>query len=69
MGVEMLYRAVIGPVLPTHPEMDAFIEGFRLDTDSGFSMVQASNFVVEVIISKLMIDSSVTSFKAGLKPC
>ncbi|PPR06478.1 hypothetical protein CVT24_002564 [Panaeolus cyanescens] len=38
LAVEMLYRSLIGPVLPSHPEIAAFLRGFNLETNGGFSM-------------------------------
>jgi len=42
IGVEMLYRAVVGPAQPNHPELQAFFEGFRLPCENGFSTIRVS---------------------------
>jgi len=38
----MLYRAIIGPALPSHPEFQAFYEGFKMPCANGFSLLEVS---------------------------
>jgi hypothetical protein len=37
---EMLYRSVIGPEFPNHPELQAFKKGFNLACRNGFNFSQ-----------------------------
>jgi hypothetical protein len=36
----MLYRSVIGPEFPNHPELQAFKKGFNLACRNGFNFSQ-----------------------------
>ena len=54
MGVEILYHVIFGPVLPSHSKFQAFAEGFNLQTDNGFSMLQ-------ILYHKFGVDKSLTN--------
>ena len=38
----MLYKAIIGPAVPAHPELEAFFTGFQLRCENGFSLLEVS---------------------------
>ncbi|TBU51959.1 hypothetical protein BD310DRAFT_833200 [Dichomitus squalens] len=42
LAAEMLYKATIGSAPPEHPEIQAFISGFRLSCRNGFSFYHVS---------------------------
>ena len=71
IGVEMLYHTIVGPVLPTHSEFEAFFEGFKLETDNGFSMLQVlyhKSICVSSCTNSLSF-SSESSFMVEQKAC
>jgi hypothetical protein len=43
---EMLYKSVIGPEFPNHPEIQAFIKGFNLACRNGFNFSQVKQDAV-----------------------
>jgi len=42
LASEMLYKSVIGPEFPNHPELQAFMKGFGLPCRNGFTFAQVS---------------------------
>lgn len=46
LAAEMLYRAVIGTELPSHPELTAFRRGFKLPCRNGFVFTEVHHYFI-----------------------
>lgn len=46
----MLYRAIVGPEPGNHPEIQAFIRGFRLPCPNGFDFIKVMNVLMLAIL-------------------
>lgn len=42
LACEMLYRAIVGPAQPEHPDIQAFLRGFQLPCRNGFRFTDVS---------------------------
>ena len=65
---EMLYYVIFGSEPPFHPECKAFILGFSMKCQNGFSFLEASNYSFILKIPPLPASRFQRPLRVGVKP-
>jgi hypothetical protein len=65
LAADMLYRSVIGAEPPSHPELQAFLKGFRLPCRNGFNFPKVGYWFVIVLCIRLTVGQFIKSLDGG----